>query len=81
VTNALFGGSTPWAEFSVYVIGPLVGGALAAVVYELVARPVREVPAGAPQGAEGEIRGRRVREDRAREAGDVTTTRAGSDSP
>jgi glycerol uptake facilitator protein len=81
VTNTLFGGLTPWAQFGVYVIGPLVGGALAAVVYELVARPVREVPAEAPQGAEGEIRGRRVSEDRAGQEGGVTTTRAGSDSP
>ena len=61
LTNTFFGGSTPWAEFFVYVIGPLVGGVLAAVAYDLIARPVREVPAEAPQGAEGEIRGRRVR--------------------
>ena len=44
------------------LIGPIVGGVLAAVAYDLIARPVREVPAEAPQGAEGEIRGRRVRE-------------------
>lgn len=62
LANTLFGGSTPWADFGVYVIGPLIGGALAAVGYDLIARPVREVPAEAPQGAEGEIRGRRIRE-------------------
>jgi glycerol uptake facilitator protein len=61
LTNTLFGGSTPWSQFAVYVIGPLVGGVLAAVAYDLIARPVREVPAEAPQGAEGEIRGRRIR--------------------
>ena len=67
LTNTLFGGSTPWAELGVYVIGPLIGGVLAAVAYDLIARPVREVPAEAAQGAEGEIRGRRIREDRTRE--------------
>ena len=60
-------GSTPWADFIVYVIGPLVGGVLAAVTYDLIARPVREVPAEVPQGAEGEIRGRQIRDERARE--------------
>jgi len=64
LTNTLFGGSTPWAEFGVYVIGPLLGGALAAVAYDLIARPVREVSDEAPQGTEGEIRGRQIREDR-----------------
>jgi len=71
----------PWADFGVYVIGPLIGGVLGAVGYELVARPVREVPAEAPQGAEGEIRGRRVSKGRAGEEGQVTTTSAGSDPP
>jgi len=63
LTNTLFGGSTPWADFWAYVIGPLVGGAFAAVVYDLVARPEREVPPQVPQGAEGAIRGRRVHGD------------------
>ena len=68
LTNTLFGGSTPWAEITVYVIGPLVGGVLAAVVYDQIARPVREVPAAAPLGAEGEVRGRQIHEEeRARE--------------
>jgi glycerol uptake facilitator protein len=43
-------------------INPAVSIALAAVAYDLIARPVREVPAEAPQGAGGEIRGCRVRE-------------------
>jgi glycerol uptake facilitator protein len=64
LTNTLFGGSTPWSQFIVYVIGPLAGGVLAAVAYIAIARPVREVAAGVAQGAEGEIRGRRVREGR-----------------
>ena len=61
VTNTLFGGSTSWADFWAYVIGPLVGGGLAVVAYDWIARPEREVPAEVPQGAEGEIRGREVR--------------------
>jgi glycerol uptake facilitator protein len=69
LTNTLFGGSTPWAELGVYVIGPLVGGVLAAIAYDLIARPVREVPVEAPQGAEGEIRGRQIRENGTRERG------------
>jgi len=64
--NTLFGGSTPWSEFAVYVVGPLLGGALAAVAYDVIARPVREVPADTSQGAEGEIRGRQVRGNRTR---------------
>jgi glycerol uptake facilitator protein len=59
--NTLFGGTTKWADYGVYVIGPIIGGALAAAAYDLIARPEREVPAEVPQGAEGEIRGRQVR--------------------
>ena len=44
LANALFGGSTPWADFWVYVIGPVVGGVLAAISYDLLARPAAEVP-------------------------------------
>jgi glycerol uptake facilitator protein len=49
LANALFGGSTPWADYWVYVIGPVVGGVLAAISYDLLARPAAEVaPVGAP---------------------------------
>ena len=70
VANTVFGGSTSWADIGAYLIGPLVGGGLAAVAYDLIARPEREVPAEVPQGAEGEIRGRatRSREVRAERA-------------
>jgi glycerol uptake facilitator-like aquaporin len=46
----MFGGSTPWADYWVYVsIGPVVGGVLAAISYDLLARPAAEVPpVGAP---------------------------------
>jgi hypothetical protein len=71
LVNTVFGGSTSCVDIAVYLIGPLAGGALTAVVYQLIARPEREVSAEVPQGAEGEIRGRatrgpEVRADRAR---------------
>lgn len=44
IATSLFGGSTPWSEFPLYVLGPLIGGTAAALVYDLVARPVRDVP-------------------------------------
>ncbi|RPF28549.1 MIP/aquaporin family protein [Georgenia muralis] len=44
LVNQLFGGSTPWSEYWVYLAGPLVGGGLAAICYELLARPGAAVP-------------------------------------
>jgi glycerol uptake facilitator protein len=42
VVNSIFGGSVPWTNFwFIYVIGDLLGGILAAVTYELLARPAR----------------------------------------
>jgi glycerol uptake facilitator protein len=47
--NQLFGGSSPWSEFYVYIVGPLVGGVAGALCYEAVARPSAAVPpVGAP---------------------------------
>lgn len=46
VGNALFGGPAPWDQFAiVYVLGPVVGGVVAAFLYDFLAgtRPVREV--------------------------------------
>jgi glycerol uptake facilitator protein len=48
VVNQVFGGSTPWSEFYVYVVGPLVGGVAGALCYDVVARPAAAVP---PVGA------------------------------
>ena len=46
--NQLFGGSTPWAEFYVYIVGPLLGGAAGALAYDFLARPGAAVVGGAP---------------------------------
>ncbi|MFD1537025.1 MIP/aquaporin family protein [Nonomuraea guangzhouensis] len=57
LTTTLFGGNAPWALYGVYVAGPIIGAVLAVVVYDLVARPAREVPELVEQGAAGEIVG------------------------
>jgi glycerol uptake facilitator protein len=52
VANSLFGGATPWRELIVYVVGPLLGGALAVLAYELVARPSAVAAGEAVEGAQ-----------------------------
>jgi glycerol uptake facilitator protein len=65
--SALVGGTAPWSQFPAYVIGSLLGGLVAAVGYDLLARPRRAEAVVEPaQGTQGEIAGRRVSE---REAG------------
>ena len=44
LVNQVFGGSTPWAEFYVYIVGPLVGGVAGALCYDVLARPGAAVP-------------------------------------
>jgi glycerol uptake facilitator protein len=63
LTTSVFGESPPWKDYWVYVVGPVAGGAIAALVYDFVARPGRAEPAAAladEQGAAGVIEGRRV---------------------
>lgn len=62
LATEIFGGSTPWSQFWIYCVGPLAGGALAALAYDLIAQPERALPsaAEAPQGTAGEVEGRRV---------------------
>lgn len=38
LTLTVFGGDVPWSQFWVYVIGPLAGGVVAVLVYDLVAQ-------------------------------------------
>ncbi|WP_101787658.1 MIP/aquaporin family protein [Nonomuraea indica] len=59
LTTSVFGGGAPWAQYIVYVAGPVAGAVLAVLVYDLVARPAREVPEEAAQGRAGEVAGAR----------------------
>jgi glycerol uptake facilitator protein len=61
VASAIFGGDVPWSQLWAYVIGPLLGAVVAAISYDLLARPRAEEPAEAEpaQGAQGDIVGRR----------------------
>lgn len=39
LSSALFGADTPWEQFPLYCVGPLLGAIAAALTYDLVARP------------------------------------------
>jgi glycerol uptake facilitator protein len=65
LVTAIGGGDAHWDDFAVYVIGPLLGGVLAAFSYDAIARP-RAFEAQPAQGTQGDIEGRR---DRVTEAG------------
>jgi glycerol uptake facilitator protein len=59
--TGVFGGAVPWSELWIYWVGPLVGGLIGAVAYDLIARPGRDAPTVEDeQGTQGEIEGRRV---------------------
>jgi glycerol uptake facilitator protein len=63
LATEFFGGATPWSELWIYCVGPLVGGALAALAYDLIAQPERAATAAATeqlQGTAGDVRGRRM---------------------
>jgi glycerol uptake facilitator protein len=57
VANSLFGGSTPWAQFGVYILGPVIGAVAGVVVYDRVVQPVSALSPTAEQGTAGEITG------------------------
>jgi glycerol uptake facilitator protein len=75
VASAAAGGSAPWSQFGAYVVGDLAGGLLAALAYDVLARPRLAEPVAEPaQGTQGEITGRRVseRQDAAQPQGATT---------
>ncbi|MQA17287.1 MAG: MIP family channel protein [Pseudonocardiaceae bacterium] len=39
IATMVFGGDVAWGEFALYWIGPLLGGTVAALIYDFVARP------------------------------------------
>lgn len=77
LATQVFGGSTPWSELWIYWAGPLVGGALAALAYDLIAQPERAAAAEERQGTAGDVVGRRVAPDDGGAAGSTRTTTEG----
>ena len=59
--SALVGGDVPWSQLPAYVVGSVLGALLAAVSYDLLARPRDAEAAAEPaQGTQGDIVGRRA---------------------
>ncbi len=52
LASALFGAGPPWEQFPLYWVGPFLGGAAAAFVYDVTARP-RQVELATPAEAPG----------------------------
>jgi glycerol uptake facilitator protein len=75
VASALVGGDVPWSQLPAYIIGSVLGALLAAVSYDLLARP-RDVAAAAEpaQGTQGDIVGRRA----GAEGGEPSPARTGA---
>jgi glycerol uptake facilitator protein len=48
LATEIFDGSAPWSEFWIYWVGPLAGGALAVLAYDLIAQP-KQAEAAAEQ--------------------------------
>lgn len=57
LVTTLYDGDTAWGDFPVYIIGPLIGGVVAAALYEYVGRPER--PGPDREGTQGPVTGRR----------------------
>jgi glycerol uptake facilitator protein len=61
VVSTIGGGDTFWGDLPAYVIGPIIGGVVAAIVYDAVARPRAFDESEPAQGTQGDIEGRRDR--------------------
>jgi glycerol uptake facilitator protein len=61
VVSTIGGGDTFWRDLPAYVIGPVIGGVLAAIAYDAVARPRKFDEPEPGQGTQGDIEGRRDR--------------------
>jgi len=62
LVTALWDGPAAWRDLPAYLIGPVLGGLMAAFLYDVIARPGAApdaVAAGREQGTAGEITGRR----------------------
>jgi glycerol uptake facilitator protein len=58
--SGLVGGDVPWSQLPAYVVGSVLGALLAAISYDLLARPRDADAAAEPaQGTQGDIVGRR----------------------
>lgn len=65
LANTLAGGDTPWAQLPLYLVGPVIGGLLAALAYEWIARPPRPEPVPDQEPEYDEAAGRtRMKGDR-----------------
>ncbi len=83
VVATIGGGDTFWGDLPAYVIGPVIGGVVAAMAYDAVARPRAFDEVEPAQGTQGDIEGRRDRvaepaAEPARQgtAGDITGRRS-----
>jgi glycerol uptake facilitator protein len=61
VVSTIGGGDTFWGDLPAYVIGPVIGGVVAAMAYDAVARPRAFDVVEPAQGTQGDIEGRRDR--------------------
>jgi glycerol uptake facilitator protein len=61
VVAAIGGGDTFWGDLPAYVIGPVIGGVVAAMAYDAVALPRAFDEVEPAQGTQGDIEGRRDR--------------------
>jgi glycerol uptake facilitator protein len=81
--STIGGGDTFWGDLPAYVIGPVIGGVVAAMAYDAVARPRAFDVVEPAQGTQGDIEGRRDRvaepaaeAGRQGTAGDITGRRS-----